>query len=312
MSTIITQIIEEILSHIPVLFIATSILLFFLALCNIDIKPPTIKMVDKFNSVRITSICLGSLFLIIGLLLLFLPSFPSAGFRSGLTSTTNSQGKTPGAIVITPLGTKTPSAPQDDSASSLIPAGKQPVINDPLKDNSEGYQWDVQSDANGNCDFVQGHYLLTERGGDSGIGCQAEDPTGTFRNFVYQIQMTILTGVDNGQAGAGVTFRTNTSGTGQQYQVLFNVNGIWEIGTDAKDFVGGMCANPCPHFHVGLNQSNYITVRASNNLIQVQINGYDLGSYMDSTYTSGAIGVQLSPGTDNSSVAFSNVRVWQL
>lgn len=72
------------------------------------------------------------------------------------------------------------------------------------------------------------------------------------------------------------------------------------------------CNSPCPYFHKGFNQPNFITIQASGNSIQVQINGYTLGSYIDNTYASGFIGVEMSPGTSNGSVAFSNVRVWQL
>lgn len=301
---IVSQVINAIVNHIPAFFIVAGILFLFLALFDVDIKPPTVKPASKLDSVRKMSIGLGILFVLVGLPFQILPSVAS-----------NSQGASPN---LTATVRSTPTAPaistsQDVLPSRLIPAGQQPVINDPLKDNSGGYEWDIQDDANGSCNFVQGHYLLNAPAGvNNGVGCQAESPRGTFGNFVYQIQMIILMGIDNDSAGAGPTFRTNTSGTGQQYQVLFDVNGNWQVSTDVKPLTGGSCANPCPHFHTGWNQVNTITLRASGNFIQIQINGYDLGSYTDNTYSSGAIGVQMDPGTDSSSVAFSNVQVWQL
>lgn len=261
------------------------------------------------NWQRWTVSSMGIVLLIAGLLFYAQPTFLFAHTSS--TPTPTPPATSTSAPVVLPTA-PTSTSTEDDSASSLIPPGQQPVINDPLKDNSGGYEWDIQSDANGSCGFAQGAYILSDKAGDSGIGCQAGSSTGTFSNFVYQIRMIILAGVDNGESGAGPTFRTNTAGTGQQYQVQFGVNGAWEVATDIKPLVGGICANPCPYFHVGLNKANYITIRTSGNHIQIQINGHDLSSYTDSTYTSGAIGVQLSPGTENSSVAFSDVRVWRL
>lgn len=304
----LNQIVDAIVTHIPALLIAVAILFIFLALFDIDIKPPTVKVTEKFNSTRKFIIVVGGILFIVGLPLLLFPSFPSSGQAAHPKSTATLQTNP------TRVATNTPtSSPHNDFASNLIPANQQPVINDPLKDNSRGYNWDIQSDAHGSCNFAQGRYLLTAPAGlDNGVGCQAEAPQGTFSNFVYQIQMTILSGANNDQSGAGPTFRTNTAGNGQQYQVLFDAQGDWQVSTDAQSLNGGTCANPCPHFHTGFNQPNVITVRAAGNFIQIQINGYDLGTYTDSTYSSGAIGVQMNPGTENSSVAFADVRVWQL
>lgn len=226
----LNQIVDAIVTHIPALLITVAILFVFLALFDIDIKPPTVKVTDKFNSTRKVIIVIGGILFIIGLPLLLFPSFPSFGQVAHPKSTATIQ------INPTRVATNTPtSSPHNDFASSLIPANQQPVINDPLKDNSQGYEWDIQSDSTGSCDFAQGRYLLTSSAGlDNGIGCQAEAPQGTFNNFVYQIQMTILSGVNNDQSGAGPTFRTNTTGTGQQYQVLFDAQGNWQVSTDVN------------------------------------------------------------------------------
>jgi hypothetical protein len=302
------QLVETLVTHVQIFLIVVGIFFLFVAFVNIKIKPIEIQMPDKLTKLRLSFGGIGGVFFIIGLVLFLFPSFPPSAPQAPPASISTVHTGVTSTATIAPT-----SSAHDDFASSLIPIGQQPVINDPLKDNSQGYTWDIQSDANGSCNFAQGHYLLAASAGlDNGIGCQAEAPQGTFSNFVYQIQMTILSGVNNDQSGAGLTFRTNTAGTGQQYQVLFDAKGDWQVSTDVKDLNGGICTNPCPHFHTGFNQPNVITVRAAGNFIQIQINGYDLSSYTDSTYSSGAIGVQMNPGTENSSVAFANVRVWQL
>lgn len=301
------EIIDAALSHVPVLLIVVGILFLFFVCFKVDLKERSINMVDKPPPGRKTIIGLGLLIFITGLFFQFIPVMPEPIPPGPGTPTVIVHPTSTSVVQATDTSTTSP------TNSPLIPAGQAPVINDPLKDNSGGYQWDTGSFSGGSCNFVQGQYQVTApAGATNGVGCSAESSNSKFSNFVYQIQMTILTGVDNDQAGAGVIFRVNTAGTGQQYQVLFDVAGNWSVATDAKDLSGGNCANPCPYFHTGANHPNIITVRAAGNSIQVQINGYMLGSYTDNTYTSGFIGVQVDPGTDNGSVAFSNVQVWQL
>lgn len=202
-----------------------------------------------------------------------------------------------------------------DSASKLIPPGQQPVINDPLHDNNQSYGWNTASSSSGSCNFVQGQYLLLSAPGGqmNGVGCNPTAPSTIFGNFVYQIEMTIISGLDTpSNSSVGPVFRVNTGGTGQEYQVSFDVAGNWQVTVDSTPLTGDICANPCPYFHRGYNQANFITILAAGSSIQVQINGYTLGSYTDTTYTSGFVGVLLSPGSDDSSVAFNNMLVWQV
>lgn len=301
------QLVETLVTHVQIFLIFVGIACLIVALVDIKIKSIDIHISDKFPKRRLVLGGVGGLLIVGSLVSLLFPSFPPQISPTHPISTATVLPGTTSVVTVAPT-----SSAHDDSASSLIPAGQQPVINDPLHDNSQGYEWDIQDTAQGNCNFVQGRYILTASAGvNNGIGCGTESAKGNFSNFVYQIEMTILTGVDDDQSGSGPIFRANAS-NGQQYQVLFDVNGDWQVGTDAKTLTGDMCANPCPYFHTGVNQQNYITIRAAGNFIQIQINGYDLGSYTDSTYSSGAIGVQMNPGTSNSSVTFAEVRVWQL
>lgn len=221
--------------------------------------------------------------------------------------------QTPSSVV------PSPTALPPDSASSLIPMGKAPAIDDTLQNDNAGYGWTTGSSATGNCRFVQGQYLLLDAPaeGTGGIDCHTTNQsTSVFSNFVYQIEMTILTGLDDSANSAtGPTFRVNTAGTGQEYQVTFDVFGDWSVSVDSTaltSMTSVPCSNPCPYFHTGLNQPNFITIEAVGNSITVQINGHTLGSFVDATYTSGFIGVGLYPGNDNGSVAFNDLRVWQI
>lgn len=306
----VEQVINAIVANFTIFLIIVGLLFFIFAAFDIEFRPPKVRPVDKLTLGRVVIMVAAVLLVIFGLI-----NLPWVGRQVSPGTPTNSPTATiTGKITPTPTiaGSITPA---DQFASSLIPSGQNPVITDPLKDNSQGYAWDEETSASGSCQFVQGYYRLSAPAGDSnGIGCNPENAKGLFHNFVYQIGMKILAGVDAGQAGVGPTFRVNPTGNGQQYQVTFTVSGDWSVETDVQPLtsIGPSCANPCPFFTSGVNNFNVITISASGPNIQIQINGHPLGTYRDTTYTSGYIGVQLSPGTEDSSVAFSNLRVWVL
>lgn len=227
------------------------------------------------------------------------------------TLTTNLQTTTaPPTPSRTPTPSPTVSPQTPDSASSLIPRGQQLVINDPLNNNSEGYGWDVGLVGGASCTFMQGqHYVLSAPAHGKGIGCNTENPRGVFSNFVYQIKMIILAGIDDGKAGeAGPTFRVNDNGL--EYHVSFDVNGYWSVSYNFTTL--SQATTPFRYFHSGVNQPNYITIRAVGSSIQIQVNGHDLGSFTDSSDAADFIGVEMTPGSDTGKVAFSDVHVWQL
>jgi hypothetical protein len=280
---------------------------------KLALKLTTIK--NNSLIIRLVTFFLGIVLLLTGIILFFIPTGPNVVSRSVPTATVVPTITTviPTANIV-PATSTTTSMPID-SYSSLIPKGKEPTINDQLKDNSKGYDWTTPTESVGSCSFTNGLYVLSAPGGlNNGIGCYTTASTSIFGNFVYQIKMTILKGMDDTNASAvGPTFRLNAA-SGQEYQVTFDVDGDWQVQSDKGPLVsnGPTCLNPCLAFHTGLNQPNYITIRAFGNSIQVQINGQVLGSYTDSSYPSGTIGVGMAPGKDTSTVAFSDVRVWKL
>lgn len=302
------QILSAIVSNFPVFLMISALFFFLLAAFNVEIRPPKIQVIDKLTQVRVVIMAVASLLFVLGLFFYGLPLFFSS-HNSLRTVPTRTVTNSPTDVVTVE------STPTDQFASNLIPSGKRPTVDDPLVDNSQGYEWDEETTPGGSCQFAQGHYLLSAPAGDTnGTGCTPENTRGVFQNFVYQIEMTILSGVGAGESGAGATFRVNPNGNGQQYQVTFTVAGNWLVETDTQVLRsnGPTCANPCPFFVNGVNHPNVLTISASGSVIQIQINGHPLGSYLDATYTSGYIGVQLSPGTESSSVAFSHLRLWVL
>ncbi len=75
------------------------------------------------------------------------------------------------------------------------------VLNDPLRDNSNGYSWSDGSDQNGSCQFTAEVYRIQTNVNNIWKGCDASP---SFNNFTYEVQMSI----NHGRYG-GVLFGGN-------------------------------------------------------------------------------------------------------
>src|SRR5216683_1320259 len=157
------------------------------------------------------------------------------------------------------------------SANATTPALQNPyppfsgtlVLNDPLNNNSQGYNWDEGA---GTCQFSAKGYFITETQQKHFQYCTAR--TTDFSNFAYQVQMIIT----KGNFG-GIIFRSNAT-TGQYYYFRIGQDGsyIFLLYVDnqanhARILTGGFI----PSFHIGLNQSNLVAVVARNNTIDLYV-----------------------------------------
>jgi hypothetical protein len=179
-----------------------------------------------------------------------------------------------------------------------------PALNDSLAQNSAS-QWDsFDSAANGGCIFSNGAYLVKEEQQHFFQPCFANAPT--FSNFTFQVQMTILSG-DVG----GILFRANPQ-TNQFYLLQFGVNKSYQMyiyfnsnGSSSKTLLDGF-SNAIN----GLNSPNLVTLIAQGNQFTVFVNKQYVDSAIDSTYSSGQIGLLAYYKTAPTVVAFSNAEVW--
>lgn len=186
------------------------------------------------------------------------------------------------------------------------------VLNDPLRDNTQGHQWqEYRESATGNgCQFVNGAYHVTMKAGSSG-SCLAQ--AARYGDFTYQAQMVF---VRSGQAydSGGLVFRAN--GTTFYYFEIFEsgryVLGVCANNTCARTFSEGL-AQAIPSFHAGLNQVNTIAVVARGNTFTLYVNNALVaGPVTDPAATSsqGAIGLWCTAKDATTEVAYSNVKVW--
>ncbi len=187
------------------------------------------------------------------------------------------------------------------------------VLDDPLYNNSQGHGWDVYSlPVNNNCQFVGGAYESTSQNQsgsfyDISNMCMAEKTN--FRDFTFQVDMTLLKGMCGGLA-----FRGNSK-TANMY--VFEVCESTTVSAfDFRDCVNGTYSafrkrEYSSAIHKSYGQTNVLAVVAIGNTITLYANGQKLTTVTDSNFSAGQIGLVTSGYPGVLEVAtFRNARVW--
>jgi len=179
------------------------------------------------------------------------------------------------------------------------------ALNDPLKDNSKGYRWDIGPFANGGiCSFIGGSYHVAVFLQGHLLACNAEAVT--FSNLTYEVQMTILKG-DRG----GIFFR-QVGTQGPYYYYSIKIDGSYELDSYNGKTSSVLQRGTSPAVKRGLNQPNLLAVVAQGSSIDLYVNGQSILHITASTTNSGLIGVAADATDQPAEVAFSNARVWML
>ncbi len=177
------------------------------------------------------------------------------------------------------------------------------ALNDPLLDNSRGYDWDQAS--GDDCHFPGDGYHVATAVKSYTYWCGAN--ANNFSNFVYQAQMKIIKG-DSGS----LVFRANKNNS-RFYAFRVYKNGSYDLSifTD-HDTSAILQAGQIPNFHTGFGQSNLIALIAQDNRIALYANLKYITDVIDATLGQGLIGVGVTEDENTTEVVFSDIKVWKL
>jgi hypothetical protein len=141
-----------------------------------------------------------------------------------------------------------------------------------------------------------------------GGSCQTTAPATNLSDFIYEINMKIVSGISSGSlAGAGIEFRENGSGYALSFQQDGSYNLYASINSAMKSpFAHGLCKS----FRQG--QMNQIIVRAKGDTFNIFVNSAYLTNAKDSSLQSGQIGVQMWSGDAPAEVIYSDLKLWKL
>ena len=195
-----------------------------------------------------------------------------------------------------------PTPPQLASYKKAISAPS--VFHDPLTSYDIAYNWDVN---NGYCNFEGGAYHVTIDIKNRYNWCV---PNGTFRDFVFQVRMTIVKG-DSG----GMIFRTYDITNDQFYYFEVGRNGSYSLylakSTNSADSLLLNSSLPSG-INISLGQPVVIAVMAKGRFLSLFVDSQFIASISDDSYSSGGIGLVAEDDGHPTDVAFNDAQVWRL
>lgn len=181
------------------------------------------------------------------------------------------------------------------------------VLNDPLRNTSNGSHWQEGSDSNGSCAFVSGAYHVKTLAGGYYYPCSAHNTD--FGNALYEVQVLFVYG-DCG----GLLVRADPATTNFYY---------FRLCTDGTDALlvyhqgsGSYVLPPEPDtaIHVGLNQTNVIAIAMKGSTFDLYVNHQKIDSVSDGTYRHGRIALVADgfPHHHPTEVVYRDMKVWSL
>ncbi len=185
--------------------------------------------------------------------------------------------------------------------------GGRLVLNDQLRNNNLGYQWEEGQRDLGGCAFIGGSYHVTQPQQGFFHSCIALNTD--FANFVYEVHMTLVTG-----NYGGMVFRADRATTHFYY---------FRIGLDGNYFLTSyvdkepaharvLASGPSSSINTGLGQTNIIAIVAQGSSLDLYVNYEKVAHVTDNTYSHGQIGVFAGDSGNAADGVFSNVKVWTL
>lgn len=176
------------------------------------------------------------------------------------------------------------------------------TLNDNLN-SPDTYNWDTGS----GCSFIHNTYNATVTQKGFFLPCLAKNTS--FHNFVYQVDMTIV----KGDAG-GMIIRADPS-TSQSYLFVVGTDGTYSIyyypgGSKQKSRT--LTDGYSNLIRAGTKQENILGVVASGTSLDFYINKQYVTSIVDSSRSSGLIGVLANNYTNATVVTYTSAQVWDL
>ena len=154
------------------------------------------------------------------------------------------------------------------------------TLNDPLQNNTKGYQWSEDSDSSGHCQFSAQAYHVQM--GLPGIEYCYSRAT-SYTNFAYEVQMNIL------QAGEGGLIIRSANADQNFYYFAVKSDGSFRVAiycsqqdTPLATLDSGQNTTV---ISTGLNKPNLLAVVAQGENLDFYINHQHLTSIHDTTYT---------------------------
>ncbi|GHO99784.1 hypothetical protein KSF_098320 [Reticulibacter mediterranei] len=172
------------------------------------------------------------------------------------------------------------------------------VFADPLRDNSQGHNW---QEVGSSCEFMDDAYQVSSQ--NQGINtCAAAD---SLENFTYQAEMMIT----QGDAG-GVIFRYDKTGE-TFYYFSVSAKGTYTLYYSKNGYrIPILKTATSSAIKTGAGQTNLLAVVVHGRNIDLYVNKQHLAGITDATVVNGQIGVAAENNGNTTEVEFQDVKAW--
>jgi len=201
----------------------------------------------------------------------------------------------------------TPVGKSAGTANPYAPHLGMLVLQDPLVDNSRGYDWNELMTSTYACKFEAGVYHVIQTQYPYFTDCFAEHVGVHFSNFTFQVQMKII----QGDCG-GIVFRADST-ENQFYFFRVCQNKFYDLrrfvdntNRTAQTLTSGFNAA----IATGINATNLVAVVAQGSELDLYVNQQDVQGITDTAYSDGKIAVAASQNGNPTEVVFSNIMIW--
>lgn len=212
-------------------------------------------------------------------------------------SQATSVAQTKATVAVQPTATPSPNTPPSPQDLYTRATSGAPVLNDSLA-VSDTNNWD---NVGNSCSYTGGNYHARITQTSHYIQCLAQ--SSTFRNFAFQIDMTIVSGTRDD--GGGIIFRSTND---ENDRLHVAIDGKYDLVNQKSNLINGSS----PAIKTGLYQTNRLTVITQEQQIYLYINQQYIGKVDGGTAVAGRIGVMAVCWTQPTEAAYSNAKVWQL
>ncbi len=242
----------------------------------------------------------GAYYLLAGSRSLFIAGGPD------ITATTRARDRSTAIALTTANARHSASATAQVKATSTAeanpyaPGGGTLVINDPLSNNSKGYDWEEGERDGGFCTFSGGAYHSNIP--QSGVFHSCLALATNFADFAFEVQAAVISG-----STSGIVFRADRATT-HLYYFIIDESGNFHLKVYFDKFDTSSVVASGSSSAINSSGNNLIGVVARGSQIDLYVNRQLIKSLSDTTFRSGQIGVVTLAGE----VALSNARVWKL
>ncbi|HLZ57870.1 MAG TPA: hypothetical protein VKR06_13090 [Ktedonosporobacter sp.] len=183
------------------------------------------------------------------------------------------------------------------------------ALDDSLHNNSSN-SWEdyTSSDGSVSCRFIGGAYHSKVTSSQQHVFNFCPAFSTDFSNFVFQVQMTIVSG-----EGGGIDFCQDPA-KGNGYYFFVYQDGSYNLVSFNNNKFGSEITSvgTSSAIKTGTNQSNLIAVVVRGGTFELYVNNQHIATAHDTTYSHGMIAVHSYEFDSPADVTFSNAKVWTL